>query len=189
MLLPREVDVDDESGWNEILVDGWGPLVRAAVCDRVEDALATSRGVLGRTVLDPDHAERAWVERVHAEVLAAIEVETGARLDDLGSQSAWATYDDVWGELARRWDDGRGLEPVADDRVPTVVGLLAGLPPEAVLLAGATRRADGVVELVHAGGRHRLDVEGLFRWLATDERADTTARERARAVVAAARGR
>lgn len=181
--------MDDETGWNEILVDGWGPLVRAAVVDRVEDAFERARGVLAVTVVDPDHAPRADVERVHEAVLDAIEAETGAQLEELGSQAAWATYDDVWGELARRWDTGRDLETVQPQHHAEVIGLLAGLPPSAVEQAGAARSADGAVRLPVLDGRPRVDVEGLFRWLATDQQATSVQRERARAVVSAVRAR
>jgi hypothetical protein len=127
----HEGDVDDETGWNAILVEGWGALVRAAVCDRVADLLDTSRGLLTIAVTTPDDAPAAAVERVHDAVLVAIATETGANLDELGSQAAWATYDDVWAELGRRWDDATVLEFVPAVRADTVLDLLRQLPPQA----------------------------------------------------------
>ena len=175
--------MDDESGWNEILVDGWGELVRAAVCNRVEDALASARGVLAMAVTTPDDTPVEAVERVHAAVIEAIATETGADLDKLGSQAAWATYDDVWGELGRRWDNGGGMEPVDPAVAPEVRRLLAGLPRTAIEHAGAV--VDGLdVQLLRTDTGPHLDVDGLFRWLASDEADDERLRARAREVVA-----
>jgi len=180
--------VDDESGWNAILVEGWGDLVRAAVCDRVDDALATARGVLAIAVVTPDDAPAAAVERVHHVVVAAIAAETGADLDELGSQAAWATYEDVWGELGRRWAEGGPMELLPRAAEAEVLRLLAGLPPAAVEHAGAVLDREHV-HVLRTGGGVRLDVEGLFRWLATDTDADDHTRSRARRVIEAARRR
>lgn len=178
--------MDDESGWNAILVEGWGDHVRAAVCDRVGDAMATARGVLAIAVVAPEDAPADAVERVHDQIVAAIAAETGADLDELGSQAAWATYDDVWAELGRLWADGGGMEAVAESAVAEVLALLAGLPPDAVEQAGAV--LDGTqVRLVRTVSGAHLDVEGVFRWLATEQGASAASRERARRLVAAAR--
>ncbi len=178
--------MDDESGWNAILVEGWGELVRAAVCDRVEDAMQAARGVLAVAVAMPDDAPAPAVERVHAAIVAAIAVETGADLDELGSQAAWATYDDVWAELGRRWADGGDMEVVPAAAVDDVRSLLAGLPRGAIEHAGAV--VDGMgTQLLLTDAGPRLDVEGLFRWLATED-ADEELRGRARRVIALARG-
>lgn len=178
--------MDDESGWHAILVEGWGELVRAAVCDRVDDALATACGVLAIAAVTPDNAPAAAVERVHHAVVTAIAAETGADLDLLGSQSAWATYEDVWAELGRRWADGGRMELLAPSAVDEVLLLLTGLPLAAVEHAGAVRDGDHVQVLRTADGVH-LDVEGLFRWLATEPAADEQVRARARRVIAVAR--
>ncbi len=164
--------MDDTSGWDAVLVEGWGPLVRAAVCDRVQDAMTGARGLLAVCVTTPDDAPPAAIERVHDAVIAAIAVETGAHLDDLGSQSAWATYDDVWAELGRRWVDGGGLQAV---------------PSHAE--AGALLDARDTPTLPRLDGSARLDLAGLFRWLATDEGADEDVRDRARDLVLLIRGR
>lgn len=174
--------MDDDSGWDAILVEGWGELVRAAVCDRVDDLLATARGVLALAATTPEDAPADAVERVHAAIVAAIATETGADLDLLGSQAAWATYDDVWAELGRRWQDTPGLEPVPRDVELEVAVLLAGLPRDAIEHAGAVVDATDV-RLLRVGGEARLDVEQLFRWLATDEVATEVVRARARRVV------
>lgn len=178
--------MDDESGWNAILVEGWGELVRAAVCDRVEQAMEASRGVLAVAVATPDEAPAPAVERVHDAVLAAIAAETGADLDELGSQAAWATYDDVWGELGRRWSGDNGMERIDAGAEATVRVLLAGLPRPAIEHAGAV--VEGLdVRLIHSDGDPCLDVDGIFRWLASDEADDEALRQRARQVVAIAR--
>lgn len=178
--------MDDESGWNAILVEGWGELVRAAVCDRVADRMRHARGVLAVAVVTPDEAPAAAVERVHDAVVAAIAAETGADLDELGSQAAWATYDDVWAELGRRWADGSGMEVVPARAVEEVRALLAGLPQPAIEHAGAV--VDGLgTRLLQTADGPRLDVEGLFRWLATED-AEDELRDRARRVVALVRG-
>lgn len=179
--------MDDESGWDAILVDGWGPLVRKAVCVRVEAALAAARGVLAVAATEPDAAPPAAIERLHDAIVLAIVVETGANLDDLGSQSAWATYDDVWSELGRRWRDDDTMELVPGVVVDHVTSLLRHLPRAAVEQAGAV--LDGLdVRLVRAGSDARLDVEGLHRWLATDQTATDDVRTRARQAVAVIRG-
>lgn len=178
--------MDDDSGWNAILVEGWGDLVRAAVCDRVEQAFTTARGVLAVAAATPEDAPADAVERVHAAVVVAISTETGANLDQLGSQAAWATYDDVWAELGRRWMDGGPMEPVDPAVEAEVLALLGGLPRSAVEHAGGL--LDGTtVRLLHAGGHPLLDAEGLYRWLATDTHADGAVRERARRTVECAR--
>jgi hypothetical protein len=178
--------VDDESGWNAILVEGWSRLVRSAVCDRVDDAMSWARGVLAVAVVTPDDAPATAVERVHAVVVEAIRAETGADLDELGSQAAWATYDDVWAELGRRWADGGGLEVVPVSAEAEVLALLAGLPRDAMEHAGAVMEGSRVHLLRTSAGAH-LDVEGVFRWLATEEDAASDVRARARRLVAAAR--
>lgn len=180
--------MDDESGWHTILVEGWGDPVRDAVCDRVDDALAAAHGVLAIAVVTPDGAPAAAVERVHHAVVAAIAAETGADLDLLGSQAAWATYEDVWGELTRRWADGGRMELLRPSVQDEVLRLLTGLPPAAVEQAGAVRDGDHVQVLRTTDGVH-LDVEGLSRWLATATDATETVRARARRVVEVARRR
>ena len=128
------------------------------------------------------------VERVHEAIIAAIRAETGANLDELGSQAAWATYDDVWAELGRRWADGGGMEVVDDRVVGEVQRRLALLPRSAIEHAGAI--VDGLaVRLVRIDDVARLDVDGIFRWLAGDEADDDTQRARARGVVGLARTR
>lgn len=178
--------MDDESGWNAILVEGWDEPVRAAVCDRVEERMAAARGVLAVAVVTPEDAPVQAVERVHDAVVAAIATETGASLDQLGSQAAWATYDDVWAELGRRWHDGGGMEVVAEPLDAEVLALLAGLPREAIEHAGGV--LDGMeVQLLRTATATYLDVEGIFRWLATEQDTPEDLRDRARQLVAAAR--
>lgn len=162
--------MDDESGWNEVLVDGWGPLVLAAVVERVERTMVGRRGVLVRALVEgsaPNHA--ACVEEVHARILEAIRTETGADLDALGSQAAWASYDQVWGRLQHTWGTGvhGGLVPVPAPVVEEVVALVRSLSPAGGSRAGADV---GVLpfEPLAAAGWPCVDVEGLFAHLACD---------------------
>lgn len=179
--------MDDESGWHEILVDGWGPHVREAVCDEVERTFRASRGVLAATVSAPDDAPAHLVERVHGAVLAGIALETGADLDALGSQAAWATYDDVWAELGRRAEELEHFEQVHGASPAALRQLLAALPPAVAEAAGAYHRDDGSIALCARDGHVVLDVEGVHRWLATDDTADAAVRQRARDLVELAR--
>ncbi len=157
--------VDDEATWALILTDEWGPLVREAVVRRVEDATRGDRARLVRTVLDPDHAPPAWVEHVHDLVLEAVQVETGADLEELGSQSSWAVYEDVWDALRARWSGGGRLLPVPVEAAARVAELVACLPVSVAAAAGADTstiparplRVDDVV---------LVDAEGLFAWIA-----------------------
>jgi hypothetical protein len=159
---------DDGTGWNEVLVGGWTAEVRDAVVARIERATVGRRGRLVRTLAAPEQVPAAWVEQLHVLILGAIAAETGADLDALGSQAAWACYDDVWSELAARWADGGSLRRVPLGAEPPVVRLLQHLPADAAEYAGAdVTRA--VPDPLWVGGRLRVDVEGLFAYLATHE--------------------
>jgi hypothetical protein len=135
--------VDDESGWNDLLLELWTEEVRDAVVRRIEDAMVGRRGWLVRVFAAPEQVRAELTETVHAVVLAAIRDETGADLDVLGSQAAWECYEQVWEELAGRWADGGRTEPVPLGAEPAVVRSLAVLPPEAAVCAGVDLDADG----------------------------------------------
>ena len=169
---------DDDSGWTEILVDGWGPLVRAAVVDRVERAMVGRRGVLVRALTEEpaSAAHAACVEEVHARVVAAIRDETGADLDELGSQAAWACYDQVWGQLQSRWGAGGRTVVVAPVHETEVLALLRSLSPSAAQHAGADVGRSPWTPM-RCGGSLRVDLEGLFAYLARDT-GEVTAAER-----------
>ena len=160
---------DDDSGWTEILVEGWGPLVRAAVVDRVERGLVGRRGVLVRALAEEaaSAGQAACVEEVHARIVEAVREETGADLDELGSQAAWACYDEVWGQLQARWAVGGRTVAVSPAVEPEVVMLLRALSPAAAQHAGADI---GVVPHapMRCGSRVHVDLEGLFAYLARD---------------------
>lgn len=160
---------DDDSGWTEILVDGWGPLVRAAVVDRVERGLVGRRGILVRALLEESASagQAACVEEVHARIVEGIRIETGADLDELGSQAAWACYDEVWGQLQARWHDGGGTVVVAAERVREVVRLLQAMSPAAAQHAGADVGTSPFTP-IRVGAHVHVDLEGLFAYLARD---------------------
>lgn len=179
--------MDDETGWDEVLVQGWGPAVRSAVADAVERMFATRRGLLATTVLDPEDASADWVEAVHEAVVAGIRIETGADIEELGSQAAWATYDEVWVDLARRAKADAALVTVPEPRVGQVLALLAELPLDAVHHAGGVLWPDGPAAPVVVDGSPRIHVDGVFRWLATDDGAAESHRALARALVAVVR--
>ena len=169
---------DDDTGWTEILVDGWGPLLCAAVVERVERGMVGRRGVLSRALREeassPGHA--ACVEEVHARVVEAIRIETGADLDELGSQAAWACYDQVWGRLQHRWEAGGGTVAVAPGVEAEVVTLLRALSPRAAQHAGADVGAMPFAPMV-VGARVHVDLEGVFAYLARDS-GEVTASDR-----------
>lgn len=152
--------LDDDTIWDAILVDGWGPLVRHAVVARVERATVGARGTLVRALADPDHARFAWTEWLHEHVVDAIRCETGADLDRLGSQAAWACYEDSWAALATRWRDGGDMGVVTPGAERRVRLLLAEAPAWLAERAGADISAIPPEPLVLAG-LTRLDVEGI----------------------------
>ena len=157
--------VDDTTGWDEILTGVWGPRVRDAVVTRVEETTVGARCLLVRTLEDPEGPRGGWVEQLHRLVLDAIRAETGADLDELGSQAAWATYADVWDTLAHRWRDGGSLAEVPLRREVAATACLRQLSP---LLAQAAGMDVGVdpPEALWIDGRLRVDPVGLARALA-----------------------
>ena len=160
---------DDDTGWTEILVGGWGPLVRDAAVGRVERATVGRRGVLVRALTEEpsSRSHAACVEEVHELVVEAIRVETGADLDELGSQAAWACYEDVWARLQSRWADGGSLVAVAPTVLREVEHLVRLLPAIGAEHAGADVGEVPYRLLDHAG-QTRVDVDGLFAWVALD---------------------
>ncbi len=160
--------MDDETGWSLILTDGWGPLVLAAVVERVERATVADRALLVRTVTSPDDAPAAWVERVHRLVLDAIREETGADLEALGSQAAWASYEQTWDRLASRWSGGGRLLALRDEDADEVVQILRDLPVAVAAAAGADTSTIPARPL-RVGGVLMIDAEGLFAWIATSD--------------------
>jgi len=160
--------VDDESGWNDLLLELWTDEVRDAVVRRIEEATVGRRGWLVRVFAAPDGVRAELTETVHAVVLAAIRDETGADLDVLGSQAAWECYEQVWDELADRWADGGWTEPVPLGAEPEVVRALAGLPAEAAVCAGVDLDAEGHVDPLWLAGRLRIDADGLRAYLRLD---------------------
>lgn len=159
--------MDDDSGWNDVLLDLWGQPVRDAVVSHIEASTVGRRGWLVRALADPDGSPPEWTETVHALVLAAIQDETGADLDQLGSQAAWDCYEQVWDALVRRWADGGDLEVAPIGTEPEVSRLIQALPAEAAAHAGAD--VTGVPpDPLWLGGRLRVDGVGLERYLALD---------------------
>jgi hypothetical protein len=158
---------DDGSGWHEVLLAVWDDTVRDAVVDRLERTCTGRLGWFARVFATPDTASEAVTETVHALVLAAIRDETGADLDELGSQAAWDCYEAVWSTLDERWHDGGTLWAVALGAEPQVVRDLAALPPEAAAAAGADVSAVPPRPL-WIRGRLRIDAEGLRHYLKID---------------------
>jgi hypothetical protein len=152
--------VDDDTGWNDVLVGVWSPRVRDAAVAHVERATVGARCLLIHTLRDPDRARPGWVEQLHGLVIEAIYAETGADLDELGSQAAWTAYEQVWDALAERWTEGGSLTRVPLRREPEVVELLRRLSPEGAQAAGMDVGVAPPQEL-WLDGRLLLDVEGL----------------------------
>ena len=152
--------MDDETGWDDVLTSGWHAGVRDAVVSRVEHGARGRHGLLVRTLSDPDVARYAWVEDLHQRVLVAIRDETGADLDELGSQAAWACYEDVWERLRRRWERGGRLARVPLGSESEVVHLVQSLPVGAAEAAGADVSTQPPDPL-WLRGRLLVDVTGL----------------------------
>jgi hypothetical protein len=159
--------VDDETGWNDVLLAMWSERVRDAVVARIEGATVGRRGWLVRAMADPDGCRPEYTETVHALVLAAIRDETGADLDALGSQAAWESYEQVWDALRERWADGGSLGVVRIGSEPSVVRAVASLPEEAAAYLAADVGGP-VPDPLWLGGRLRIDLEGLAAYRGLD---------------------
>lgn len=157
--------MDDESGWNQILLEVWSPRVRDAVVDHIEQSSVGRHGWLVRVFADPDGVSGPLTETVHAVVLAAIQDETGADLDGLGSQAAWECYEQVWTALEQRWADGGTLAVVPLGSEPPVIAALRRLPDEVAVAAAAEVGEHGVQPL-WLRGRLLVDDRGLQAYLA-----------------------
>ncbi|MFA9429273.1 hypothetical protein [Egicoccus sp. AB-alg2] len=163
--------MDDETGWNDVLTGGWHAGVRDAVVTRVERLSQCRHGQLVRTLSDLEAARYAWVEDLHRLVVVAIRDETGADLDELGSQAAWACYEDVWERLRVRWSRGGRLARVPLGAEPEVVRLLQSLPVAAAEAAG-TDVSTCPPDPLWLGGRLLVDLEGLRAHLDGPARGD-----------------
>lgn len=159
--------MDDETGWNEVLLDMWSEQVRDAVVTRIERATVGRRGWLVRVFADPEGCRPAYTETVHALIVAAIRDETGADLDALGSQAAWESYEQVWEALRHRWADGGTLGVVRLGSEPVVARAIAGLPIEAAAHLAA-EVGGAVPDPLWLGGRLRVDLEGLAAYRRLD---------------------
>ncbi|MCA1782067.1 MAG: hypothetical protein LC679_07810 [Intrasporangiaceae bacterium] len=159
--------MDDESGWNQILLEVWSTQVRDAVVEHIERSSVGRHGWLVRVFADPDGVSGSLTETVHAVVLAAIRDETGADLDGLGSQAAWECYEQVWTALEGRWRDGGTLSVVPLGAEPSVIAALRQLPDEAAVAAAAEVGQHGVQPL-WLRGRLLVDDRGLEAYLAHD---------------------
>jgi hypothetical protein len=160
--------VDDDTGWNDLLVGVWSPRVRDAAVEHVERATVGARCLLLHTLRDPDRARPGWVEQLHGLVLEAIRHETGADLDELGSQAAWAAYEQVWDALAERWTDPSCLAAVPLRREPHALSLLRRLSPTGAQAAGMDVGSEPP-QPCWMGGRLHVDLEGLAAYRATPE--------------------
>jgi hypothetical protein len=159
--------VDDETGWNDVLLGMWTERVRDAVVARIERATVGRRGWLVRALADPDGCRPEYTETVHALVVAAIRDETGADLDALGSQAAWESYEQVWEALRERWSDGGTLGVVRLGSEPAIARAIAGLPEEAAAHLAADVSGP-VPDPLWLGGRLRVDLDGLAAYRRLD---------------------
>jgi hypothetical protein len=159
--LEREGGVDDDTGWNEVLTGVWSPRVRDAVVARVEAATVGARCLLVCTLREEDCQREGWVEQLHQLVVEAIRAETGADLDALGSQAAWASYEEVWDALAARWRSGGGMATVPLRREVDATACLKQLRGVAAQAAGMDVGVDPP-EPLWLAGRLRVDADGLL---------------------------
>jgi hypothetical protein len=160
--------MDDDTGWNDVLVGVWTPRVRDAAVDHVERATVGARCLLTHTLGDPDQARPGWIEQLHGLVLEAIRHETGADLDELGSQAAWAAYEQVWDALSQRWTAPSCFAAVPLRREPHALSLLRRLSATGAQAAGMDVGSDPP-EPFWMEGRLHVDVEGLTAYRATPE--------------------
>jgi hypothetical protein len=160
--------VDDDTGWNDVLVGVWSPRVRDAAVAHVERATVGARCLLVHTLRDPEAARPAWVEQLHALVIEAIYAETGADLDELGSQAAWTAYEQVWDALAARWRESDRFDVVPLRREPHALSLLQRLSTPGAQAAGMDVGTTPP-EPLWVGGRLHIDGEGLVAYRATDD--------------------
>jgi hypothetical protein len=158
---------DDGSGWHGVLLDVWSDELRDTVVARLERSCVGRHGWFARVFAMPEDVPGPLTETVHALVLAAIRDETGADLEELGSQAAWECYEQVWDALARRWRDGGPLASVVLGAELEVVESLRRLPPEAAVAAAADVSGP-VTEPLWLHGRLRIDAEGLRHYLQLD---------------------
>lgn len=159
--------MDDDSGWNEVLLGLWSDALRDDVVARIERTCVGRHGWLVRVFCAPEDVASSLTETVHAIILAAIRDETGADLEDLGSQAAWDCYEQVWVLLASRWADGGTLGVVPLGSEPEVVRLIQQLPLEGAVAAAAD--VSGVVpDPLWLSGRLRVDETGLRAYLQLD---------------------
>jgi hypothetical protein len=159
--------MDDESGWNEVLLEVWSEDLRDQVVTRIESLSVGRHGWLVRVFSDPEGVAVGLTETVHALVLAAIRDETGADLEELGSQAAWECYEQVWDHLAERWADGGELAVVPLGLEPHIVRLIGRLPLEGAAAAAADV-SGAVPDPLWLRGRLRVDVAGLRAFLRLD---------------------
>lgn len=180
---------DDDTGWTDILLEHWGEDVRNKVVKEIERQSVGLRGVLVRALRDDpaDSNHASSVEQLHAAVVAGIQHETGADLDHLGSQAAWACYEEVWVELAARWADGGDLAPVSPARAPRVLQLLRGLTTTGAQWAGADI-GHHPVEPLRVGDIIRIDLDGLFAYLAMGDKVSDIEAQVAKRLIAEVRG-
>ncbi|MEX1178116.1 MAG: hypothetical protein WEB09_06615 [Nitriliruptor sp.] len=155
---------DDGTGWDSVLVGDWSSEVRDRVVALVESLTVGWRGPLVRVLAEDPLADDAWTEGLHRSVVAAIAEITGANLDELGSQAAWACYEEVWTVLQARWAEGGDLARVPLGQEPAVVRLLGELPAAVAAAAGADVRGT-TADPLWLGGRLRIDVLALRRML------------------------
>jgi hypothetical protein len=160
--------MDDESGWNDVLLEVWSEDLRDQVVARIESVTVGRHGWLVRVFSDPEGVAGGLTETVHAIVLAAIRDETGADLEELGSQAAWECYEQVWDHLAGRWADGGRLALVPLGIEPDVVRLIQRLPLEGAVAAAADVSGGQPWDPLWLRGRLRVDVEGLRAYLRLD---------------------
>ena len=153
--------MDDDTGWNEVLTGVWSPRVRDAVVARVEAATVGARCLLVCTLREEDCQRDGWVEQLHQLIVEAIRIETGADLDGLGSQAAWASYEEVWDALVVRWRSGGEMATVPLRREVEATACLKQLRGVAAQAAGMDVGVDPP-EPLWLAGRLRVDADGLL---------------------------
>lgn len=146
----------------QLLAETWSPELAGRIADRVGQA--RGRGYLVRGVQPEVRDQLMPGDVVFEEVMDAIHAETGVDVDHAREEVSFQAVEDVVEILAERWQDGEPLPAVPESQEEEAAELLAGLTMKAAESAGC-EVTEEPWEPLRAGGRLRVDVEGLQGYL------------------------
>lgn len=159
--MSRKSSVDME----QVLAETWSPELAARVADRVGES--PGRSYIVRQV-QPEMIDRLGPGDVVWEyIIDAILIETGVDLDQAGESTSFEAFEDVLAILVERWRDGEPLSAVPHRHEAVAIEALQHLTSKAAEVAGCDVEGGEPWEPLRAGGRLRVDVEGLQWYLDT----------------------